>query len=80
MKLTCWISVEELAEKTRALRDEYINEVLRAEGFNLDRFVLSGFSRIKQAFWFAQERYQHEPEDAYVYRGGVDYLQGEDEL
>jgi hypothetical protein len=80
MVLICWIDDEELQGKDRALRDFYINEVLRDEGFNLDRMVLSGRSKMRGASWFAQKRYQHEAADARKIAGHVDYIQGEEEL
>jgi hypothetical protein len=80
MVLTCWITDEELQGKSVALRDFYINELLEAEGFNLERMVLSGRSKKRGGSWFAQKRYQHEAVDTRQIAGPIEHLQGEDEL
>lgn len=80
MVLICWITDEELQGRPAALRDFYINETLRDEGFNMERMVLSGRSKKRAASWFAQKRYQHEASDARAIAGPITHLQGEDEL
>lgn len=79
MVLICWITDEELQGKAPVLRDYYINETLRDEGFNLERMVLSGRSKLRGASWFAQKRFNW-AEDTRKIPGPVDYIQGEEEL
>lgn len=82
MVLICWITDEELRGRTSALRDFYINEVLAAEGFDMEMrdWILSGRSEKRAARWFAQKRYQHEAVDTRKIAGRVNHFQGEDEL